>query len=75
MIPKDSTRAGLRSVSFIRLWAGSTASSRATWGFPSVLALAMLDGSQSPTLLGSALAMRTLAFLVALPINGVMADQ
>ena len=75
MIPKDSTRAGLRSVSFIRLWTGSTASSLATWGFPFVLGLAMLDGMMSPTLLGSALAMRTLAFLVALPISGVMADR
>ncbi|MFA6031862.1 MAG: MFS transporter [Myxococcota bacterium] len=75
MIPKDATKAGLRSVSFIRLWTGSTASSLATWGFPFVLGLAMLDGMLSPTLLGSALAMRTLAFLVALPISGVMADR
>lgn len=75
MIPTDSTTAGLRSLAFIRLWTGSTASSLATWGFPFVLGLAMLDGMLSPTLLGSALAMRTLAFLVALPISGVMADR
>lgn len=75
MIHKDATRAGLRSPAFIRLWIGSTASSLATWGFPFVLGLAMLDGLLSPTLLGSALAMRTLAFLAALPISGVMADR
>lgn len=75
MFEKQPTPAGLRSLSFIRLWIGSTASSLATWGFSFVLGLAMLDGSLSPTLLGSALAMRTLAFLVALPISGVLADQ
>lgn len=75
MIPKDSTTAGLWSLPFIRLWTGSTASSLATWGFPFVLGLAVLEGMVSPALLGSALAARTLAFLVALPISGVLADR
>lgn len=48
MIPKHSTRAGLRSLSFIRLWTGSTASSLATWGFPFLLGLTVLDGLVSP---------------------------
>lgn len=75
MIPKRTTTAGLRSLLFLRLWTGSTASSLATWGFPFVLGLAVLDGMVSPTMLGSALAARTLAFLVALPISGVLADR
>lgn len=66
---------GLRSPAFLRLWIGSPASSLATWGFPFILGLAILEGVLTPTLMGSALGARTLAFLVALPVSGVLADR
>lgn len=66
---------GLRSPAFLRLWIGSTASSLATWGFPFILGLAILEGALTATLMGSALAARTVAFLIAMPVSGVLADR
>lgn len=65
----------LFSPAFLRVWLGSTASGLATWALPFVLGLAMLDGRLSAAHLGIALAARTVGFLVAVPIAGVLSDQ
>ncbi|MFC9975717.1 MFS transporter [Spirillospora sp. NPDC127200] len=65
----------LRDLRFLRLWAGTTASGLATWALPFVLGLAVLERSLSPTGLGVVLAARTVGFLAAVPVSGVIADR
>ncbi|QSB14417.1 MFS transporter [Natronosporangium hydrolyticum] len=59
----------------LRLWTGTTASGLATWALPFLLGLAVVDGTLSATGLGIVLATRTVGFLVAVPISGVLADR
>ncbi|HEX2317318.1 MAG TPA: MFS transporter, partial [Thermomonospora sp.] len=65
----------LREARFLRLWSGTTASGLATWALPFVLGLAVLEGSLSPAGLGVVLAARTVGFLAAVPVSGVLADR
>ncbi|HEX6345531.1 MFS transporter [Umezawaea sp.] len=65
----------LRSPSFLRLWTGTTASGIATWALPFILGLAVLDRSITAVELGVVLAARTLGFLAAVPVAGVLADR
>ncbi|AGM06093.1 MFS transporter [Amycolatopsis keratiniphila] len=65
----------LRSLSFLRLWTGNTASGLATWALPFILGLAVLQRSLSAVDLGIVLAARTAGFLVAVPVAGVLADR
>ncbi|MDG4795573.1 MFS transporter [Micromonospora sp. WMMD1082] len=65
----------LRDSAFLRLWCGTTASGLATWAMPFILGLAVLDRSLDPTGLGIVLATRTVGFLVAVPVGGVLADR
>ncbi|QOC95401.1 MFS transporter [Micromonospora craniellae] len=65
----------LRDSSFVRLWAGTTASGLATWALPFILGLAVLDTDLDATGLGIVLAARTVGFLVAVPLGGVLADR
>ncbi|ALG08749.1 MFS transporter [Kibdelosporangium phytohabitans] len=60
---------------FLRLWTGMTASGLATWALPFILGLAVLDKTLSPAALGVVLATRTIGFLVAVPVGGVLADR
>jgi DNA-binding HxlR family transcriptional regulator len=48
-----ATRSVLRDATFLRLWAGTTASGLATWALPFLLGLAVLDHSLSPAGLGT----------------------
>ncbi|MFF3488435.1 MFS transporter [Streptomyces sp. NPDC002701] len=59
----------------MRLWSGATASGLATWALPFVLGLAVLDRTLTATDLGLLLAVRTVGFLAAVPIAGVLADR
>ncbi|MGW4796734.1 MFS transporter, partial [Nonomuraea sp. NPDC004297] len=68
-------RTVLRERRFIRLWCGATASGLATWALPFVLGLAVLDRGLTAAGLGIVLATRTLGFLLAVPIGGVLADR
>jgi MFS family permease len=68
-------RSVLREGSFLRLWAGTTASGLATWAMPFILGLAVLDDAISPGALGLVLATRTAGFLAAVPVGGVLADR
>lgn len=65
----------LRDADFLRLWAGTTASGLATWALPFILGLAVLDGTLSPVDLGVVLAARTVGFLAAVPVGGLLADR
>jgi MFS family permease len=65
----------LRDPAFLRLWSGTTASGLATWALPFVLGLAVLDRQLSLTGLGLLLAARTVGFLAAVPVSGVLADR
>ncbi|TDC42388.1 MFS transporter [Micromonospora sp. KC213] len=65
----------LRSPSFVRLWTGTMASGVATWALPFILGLAVLDRSLSGVGLGVLLATRTVGFLAAVPVAGVLADR
>ncbi|GAA0952663.1 MFS transporter [Nonomuraea longicatena] len=60
---------------FLRLWTGTTASGLATWALPFVLGLAVLERTLTPSALGLVLAARTVGFLIAVPIAGVLADR
>ncbi|GAB3742012.1 MFS transporter [Amycolatopsis oliviviridis] len=64
-----------RSLPFLRLWLGNTASGLATWALPFILGLAVLERSLSAVDLGIVLAARTAGFLVAVPVAGVLADR
>ncbi|MFE3247667.1 MFS transporter [Streptomyces sp. NPDC059209] len=68
-------RSVLRDTAFLRLWSGATASGLATWALPFVLGLAVLDRTLSPAALGLLLAARTVGFLAAVPVGGVLADR
>ncbi|GGV42842.1 MFS transporter [Actinomadura cremea] len=65
----------LRDLALLRLWSGNTASGLATWALPFVLGLAVLERSLSPAALGVVLAARTIGFLAAVPVSGVIADR
>jgi MFS family permease len=65
----------LRDVGFLRLWFGTTASGLATWALPFVLGLAVLDRDLTPAALGLVLAARTVGFLAAVPVAGVLSDR
>jgi MFS family permease len=65
----------LREPAFLRLWTGTTASGLATWALPFVLGLAVLDRDLTAAGLGLLLAARTVGFLVAVPVSGVLADR
>ncbi|MDW6023300.1 MFS transporter [Mesorhizobium sp. BAC0120] len=65
----------VRSIQFVRLWSGNTASGIATWALPFVLGFAVSRGVLSAVDLGIFLALRSVGFLVAVPIGGVMADR
>ncbi|MCS7482428.1 MFS transporter [Umezawaea endophytica] len=64
-----------RSLSFLRLWTGTTASGVATWSLPFILGLAVLERSVTAVELGIVLAARTAGFLAAVPVAGVLADR
>ncbi|MGW0520787.1 MFS transporter [Crossiella sp. NPDC003009] len=70
-----STATVLRDRTFLRLWTGTTASGLATWALPFILGLAVLDRSLSAVSLGIVLAARTVGFLIAVPLGGVLADR
>ena len=65
----------IASTPFVRLWVGNTASGLATWALPFVLGFAVLGGQLTSASLGVALAVRTLGFLIAVPISGVVSDR
>jgi MFS family permease len=60
---------------FVRLWVGTTASGLATWSLPFVLGLGVLARELSAVGLGVVLAARTVGFLAAVPVAGVLADR
>nr|WP_198151833.1 MFS transporter [Kibdelosporangium sp. MJ126-NF4]CEL20159.1 FIG00869184: hypothetical protein [Kibdelosporangium sp. MJ126-NF4]CTQ97384.1 FIG00869184: hypothetical protein [Kibdelosporangium sp. MJ126-NF4] len=60
---------------FLRLWTGMTASGLGTWALPFILGLAVLDKTLSPVALGVVLAARTIGFVIAVPVGGVLADR
>ncbi|MEU9861973.1 MFS transporter [Streptomyces sp. NPDC047971] len=68
-------RSVLRDPAFLRLWAGTTASGLATWALPFVLGLAVLHRDLGAAGLGLVLAARTVGFLVAVAVGGVLADR
>ncbi|WP_225631379.1 MFS transporter [Streptomyces solaniscabiei] len=65
----------LFDLAFLRLWTGATASGLATWALPFVLGLAVFDRTLAATDLGLLLAARTVGFLAAVPVAGVLADR
>jgi MFS family permease len=68
-------RSVLLEAGFVRLWLGTTASGLATWSLPFVLGLAVFTRELSPAGLGIVLAARTVGFLLAVPVSGVLADR
>ncbi|MCR3749263.1 putative arabinose efflux permease, MFS family [Lentzea californiensis] len=62
-------------MAFLRLWTGTTVSGLAMWALPFVLGLAVLERSITAVELGVVLATRTVGFLVAVPVAGVLADR
>ncbi|MHA6632117.1 MFS transporter [Pseudonocardia sichuanensis] len=68
-------RSVVREREFLRLWVGTTASGLATWALPFVLGLAVLHGDLGAVGLGIVLATRTVGFLAAVPLAGVLADR
>lgn len=60
---------------FLRLWSGTTASGLATWALPFVLGLAVLQRDLTAGGLGLVLAARTVGFLGAVAVGGVLADR
>ncbi|WP_426367946.1 MFS transporter [Streptomyces sp. E-08] len=73
--PTVPPRSVLRDITFLRLWAGTTASGLATWALPFVLGLAVLHHDLGATGLGLVLAARTAGFLAAVAVGGVLADR
>ncbi|KOX24468.1 MFS transporter [Streptomyces sp. NRRL F-6491] len=65
----------MRDLAFLRLWAGTTASGLATWALPFVLGLAVLHRDLGAAGLGLVLAARTVGFLAAVAVGGVLADR
>jgi MFS family permease len=74
-VPGTTDRSVLREPAFVRLWVGTTASGLATWALPFVLGLGVVEGVVGVGALGVVLAARTVGFLVAVPISGVIADR
>ncbi|TMR40549.1 MFS transporter [Actinomadura geliboluensis] len=70
-----SARSVLRERRFLLLWTATTASGLATWALPFVLGLAVLERTLSAAELGIVLAARTVGFLAAVPVSGVLADR
>lgn len=70
-----AARSALREPPFLRLWIGTTASGLATWALPFVLGLGVVEGVLGVAALGVVLAARTVGFLVAVPVSGVIADR
>ncbi|MEJ1199345.1 MULTISPECIES: MFS transporter [unclassified Streptomyces] len=68
-------RSILLDLAFLRLWTGATASGLATWALPFVLGLAVFERTLTATDLGLLLAARTVGFLAAVPVAGVLADR
>ncbi|GAA4921518.1 putative MFS family arabinose efflux permease [Stackebrandtia albiflava] len=64
-----------RDPAFLRLWVGTTASGLATWALPFVLGLGLLTGDLTAGFLGVVLAARTVGFLIAVPVAGILADR
>ncbi|MFJ7206028.1 MFS transporter [Streptomyces sp. NPDC098789] len=73
--PTPRPRSVLRDTAFLRLWAGTTASGLATWALPFVLGLAVLHRGLGAAGLGLVLAARTIGFLAAVAVGGVLADR
>ncbi|MER7056512.1 MFS transporter [Streptomyces sp. NPDC000351] len=73
--PPTKQRSILLDLPFLRLWTGATASGLATWALPFVLGLAVFDRTLTATDLGLLLAARTVGFLAAVPVAGVLADR
>ncbi|MFE1025782.1 MFS transporter [Streptomyces sp. NPDC058818] len=73
--PPLKQRSILLDLAFLRLWAGATASGLATWALPFVLGLAVFERTLTATDLGLLLAARTVGFLAAVPVAGVLADR
>lgn len=71
----DRTTEGIRTAAFLRLWVGSAASGLATWALPFVLDIALLESAIGATQLGIVLGARTVGFLLAVPVSGVLADR
>lgn len=65
----------LRDIAFLRLWSGTTASGLATWVLQFILGLAVLERTLSAVGLGVILAARTVGFLIAVPLGGLLADR
>lgn len=65
----------LREAAFLRLWTATTASGLATWALPFILGFAVVDRTITAKELGTVLAARTVGFLVAVPVAGVLADR
>lgn len=63
------------SLPFLRLWIGNTASGLATWALPFVLGLVAMESTMSSTELGLSLAARTVGFLIAVPLAGILSDR
>ncbi|GAA5207533.1 MFS transporter [Streptomyces thinghirensis] len=73
--PPLEQRSILLDLAFLRLWTGATASGLATWALPFVLGLAVFERTLTATDLGLLLAARTVGFLAAVPVAGVLADR
>ncbi|MFI7677241.1 MFS transporter [Actinophytocola sp. NPDC049390] len=73
--PTEAGRSVLREPAFVRLWLGTTASGLATWALPFVLGFGVLTRELSAAGLGVVLAARTVGFLLAVPVSGVLADR
>ncbi|MFJ6690567.1 MFS transporter [Streptomyces sp. NPDC091294] len=73
--PPSQQRSILLDLPFLRLWTGATSSGLATWALPFVLGLAVLDRTLTAADLGLLLAARTVGFLAAVPVAGVLADR
>ena len=75
MTEKAAAPSVFRNTAFLRLWTGTTASGLAMWALPFVLGLAVLERSITAVELGVVLATRTVGFLAAVPVAGVLADR
>ncbi len=70
--PRDSV---LKDRRFLRLWVGTTCSGLATWALPFLLGLGLIEGDLTAASLGVLLSVRTVGFLAAVPVAGVLADR
>ncbi|HEX7306626.1 MFS transporter [Lentzea sp.] len=75
MTEQEAPTSVFRNTAFLRLWTGTTASGLAMWAMPFVLGLAVLERSITAVDLGVVLAARTVGFLAAVPVAGVLADR